>query len=720
MPTVNDILTGYPLSNWGKIGRFTTLLLLLFLVIQVAGASPATIKIEPSYQKAPHGENVTVTISIDPSTNEVFGAQYELYFNTSILHAIAQTQGSFLGQDGVTTTVLLNSVDNTLGKIAYGEFRTGVSYGVTNPGTLASVTFRVTARSGISTLNFSKVLLSTPFAEAIETDIENGTVQVGIPLPCLVTANVSNATISPNGDHHVDCTELRLVFSKSVAATIAIENAAHHKIKELYSNEYIVDPGPVSWCGECRNGTFVPDGTYFVNITMDDRVNPVVYNNTMAITVDATPPSPVNATPTLFIGEIAPFISVNVTDSSNVEEDSVKLYIEELHVFSQKTKIENGYRISYQTEQPYTTGERITARVIAKDSVWNRLNFSWNFSVDGKPPMYSNQTPIGIINNPLPRIAITITDEHGVDPTSIKLYVKGYCVVSESEEIANGFRVSYQTEYPFSDQDLIIAKIVANDTAQNTLDFSWEFMIDTSPPDVVNYSPLGSEVPAAEPIMVIFSEKMNRSSVEEAFSIYPEANGSFSWSDNILYFVPSHLAYGIEYSVFIGSEAQDLAGNCLDGNGDGIAEGSPIDDFFWQFSTTIPFDTGSGTYPSICGEHTGTLTPKIDIAVNQLYTYPSPGTVGHTEYVRIEGNAVNVAASWDNDQGDYHTVKFPHQFTLLANHTYNYTIRTGSYPQIHHVSHLITDTGTISCTEFRDANGNLHVNWIPAIRLEKG
>ena len=720
MLPVNDILAGYPLLNWRSISRIAALLMLFSFVLHAAGASPASITIEPSYQKLPRDENVTITISLDPGTNEVFAAQYELHFNTSILHAIAQTKGSVLSQDGVITTVLLNSVNNTLGKIAYGEFRTGVSYGITNPGTLATITFRVIADSGITTLNFSNVILSTSYAEVIVTNVENGTVEAGVPLPYLVTANVSNATISPNGDHHFDCTELKIVFSKPVATTIAIEDADYRIIKELYSNDSVVDPGPLWWYGEYSNGSIVPDGSYFVNITMDDRVNPLVYNNTISIIVDATPPSASNATPVLFIGEIAPLISIDVTDISNVEEDSLKLYLEDLHVLAQKLKLENGYRISYQTEQPYTNGERITARVIARDSVGNHLEHSWNFSVDGEPPRPSNHSPTGVTNNPLPLIAVDITDDHGVEPTSIRLYVKGYRVVSEREELAHGFRVSYQTDYPFRDRALISARIVANDTARNTLDFSWEFMIDTSPPVVVEYSPVGSDVPVTKTIAVTFNRAMNRSSVEDAFSIHPKASGSFSWSGNVLLFAPSRLAYGTDYTVSMKGDAEDLAGNRLDGNGNGIAEGSPLDDFSWQFSTTIPLDTGPGAYPSISGVHTGTMTPTIDIAVNQLYTYPCPGTGGHTELVSIEGNGINIAASWNGYQGDYHTVKFPEQVTLLANHTYNYTIRTGSYPQVHHVPLLVTDHGTMTCTEFRDANGAPQEKGIPAIRLEKG
>ena len=47
------------------------------------------------------------------------------------------------------------------------------------------------------------------------------------------------------------------------------------------------------------------------------------------------------------------------------------------------------------------------------------------------------------------------------------------------------------------------------------------------------------------------------------------------------------------------------------------------------------FDTGEGTYPSIFGTHRGKIIPDWDITVNKMYTHPSKGTGGHTEYVRI-------------------------------------------------------------------------------------
>ena len=131
------------------------------------------------------------------------------------------------------------------------------------------------------------------------------------------------------------------------------------------------------------------------------------------------------------------------------------------------------------------------------------------------------------------------------------------------------------------------------------------------------------------------------------------------------------------------------------------------------------FDTGFGTYPSISGTHNGTIKLTQTITVNKLYTYSCPGTGGHTEYARIWNNTgLNATATWKGYVGDWHNISFYPSFTLIANETYNYTILTGSYPQIHHTPTLPTANGWINCTDFTDANGRVYDNWIPAIRLE--
>jgi len=124
-------------------------------------------------------------------------------------------------------------------------------------------------------------------------------------------------------------------------------------------------------------------------------------------------------------------------------------------------------------------------------------------------------------------------------------------------------------------------------------------------------------------------------------------------------------------------------------------------------------------YPSIWGTHNGTITTLNEITVHTMYTYPCPGTGGYSEYVRIWGHGIDVNATWDGYAHDWHNITFDEPFsTLEGGKTYNYTIRTGSYPQIIHESSKEVTGGTIDCTKFVDANGKIYYNLIPAIRIE--
>jgi hypothetical protein len=136
-------------------------------------------------------------------------------------------------------------------------------------------------------------------------------------------------------------------------------------------------------------------------------------------------------------------------------------------------------------------------------------------------------------------------------------------------------------------------------------------------------------------------------------------------------------------------------------------------------STKPVFDTGLSEhpYPSMCGTHNGTLTPNQTITVSKLYTYSCPGTCGHTERVTIwNDKGVIVEANWTGYRGDWRNITFD-AVTLVAGETYNYSFCTGSYPQIIHERTANATGGTITCTQFTDANGNVYIDWIPAIIL---
>ena len=130
------------------------------------------------------------------------------------------------------------------------------------------------------------------------------------------------------------------------------------------------------------------------------------------------------------------------------------------------------------------------------------------------------------------------------------------------------------------------------------------------------------------------------------------------------------------------------------------------------------FDTGEGSYPSISGTFTGTITPSRNITVSTLYTYSCKGTGGHTKSIELYEDSTLVAGGvWSGYQDDWHNITFNPVVTLLKGHEYRYVIVTGSYPQIIHESPYYATGGVITCTEFVDINVKRHEGWIPAIRL---
>jgi len=107
-------------------------------------------------------------------------------------------------------------------------------------------------------------------------------------------------------------------------------------------------------------------------------------------------------------------------------------------------------------------------------------------------------------------------------------------------------------------------------------------------PTITSVSPTNAatNVPLATTINATFSEAMDTASAEAAFSITPNVAGTFSWIGNTKAFTPTaNLASSTTYTVTTAATATDLTGNGLDGNANGIAEGSPTDDYTWSFTT---------------------------------------------------------------------------------------------------------------------------------------
>ncbi len=158
--------------------------------------------------------------------------------------------------------------------------------------------------------------------------------------------------------------------------------------------------------------------------------------------------------------------------------------------------------------------------------------------------------------------------------------------------------------------------------------FEWQFSTaaDSSPPRVVSTYPVSGQnnVDLHPTIIVNFSEPIDFDTLETGLTI--SSNG-FVWgqgsgpgfipvldfgamelSGSSLTVSDVSLQYDSTYSITLSGDfstgISDIGGNALDGNGNGVSEGSPIDDYAFNFTTIDP------------------IPPRV------VFTSPSDGEIG--------------------------------------------------------------------------------------------
>jgi hypothetical protein len=150
----------------------------------------------------------------------------------------------------------------------------------------------------------------------------------------------------------------------------------------------------------------------------------------------------------------------------------------------------------------------------------------------------------------------TTTDQAG---STGQLVVKNK-TVSEGGIIASPLTIQiYAEEYNFADNPRTI--YVSSNKSVSFVDLG-----DIVPPTVLSASIADGDrtVQVNQSIIIEFSEPMDRSAAEAAFSISGNVTGTFSWSGNNMTFTPSQsLGYVAYYTVSVNTAASDLNGNTL-------------------------------------------------------------------------------------------------------------------------------------------------------------
>ena len=257
--------------NNAKIGMFSVGLLILLLTATQACATTVSLADET----VEIGGTVTIPIMVNEIT-DYGGGTINIEYDPSVVHVTAVMSSP-------DSQVAAYNPNNTMGLVRISASNV---YGASGDIAFANVEFTA-VETGLTPLDLDVVSLYDRSFNKISATISDGSLTTGAtdPAPYLVTYTISNTTISPNGDGITDDTEIDLEFSEPVDAAILIENAAGVVMKLLYADSDVTYPDAQRWDGRDSDGNIVADGTYHVNVTMDNGVTPLVYDNTRSITV---------------------------------------------------------------------------------------------------------------------------------------------------------------------------------------------------------------------------------------------------------------------------------------------------------------------------------------------------------------------------------------------------------------------------------------------------
>jgi len=185
--------------------------------------------------------------------------------------------------------------------------------------------------------------------------------------------------------------------------------------------------------------------------------------------------------------------------------------------------------------------------------------------------------------------------------------------------------------------------------------FSWEFITSNIPlPKIISYFPVGNFVPIDTNISVTFNTKMDKQSVESAFSIGKKINGTFHWTkDNLtIVFNPEEKLLELtQYYITINNSAHDLLGKPI------------ISTFSWNFST------GDFTPPKIISYSPVGKNVQISTVITIIFN-ESMNETSVIESFSITNN-INGEFHWRNN-----TLIFQPSLNLSYKTAYKVTITT--------------------------------------------
>lgn len=273
-----------------------------------------------------------------------------------------------------------------------------------------------------------------------------------------------------------------------------------------------------------------------------------------------------------------------------------------------------------------TPSTSYTVTVSAKDLAGRELAGATSFSftsggaLDTTPPTLLTSVPANNASDVAVSQSLTLTFSEPMDQGSVTVdetngFDFGIPTWTDDDKVATFEAAPSQ----FSSGTSYEVSITGSDRAGNgmtatVISFTTAEPPDVTAPTVVNSAPAANAtgISTNTSISVTFSEGMNKASVDGAFSISPNVAGTVLWdgTDSLRSFQPSAaLAASTQYTITIGTGAQDKAGNAL---------AAP---FSFSFTTAAAPDT---TAPTITASAPAASATGAARNANIIVTFSEP------------------------------------------------------------------------------------------------
>jgi hypothetical protein len=200
----------------GSTRFFSTLLPFSILTFGLVFVHPVhavtpTVSVYPPTVTASSGQNFNLDIRI-ANVFDLYGWEFKLGWNSTLLDAVNVTEGNFLKQGG--NTFFAKKINNTEGYILIDCTLLGNVPGVSGSGTLATVEFHAEAL-GQSVLDLYGTILINSLEQSIPHIANDGTVTLTDPSP------VGGIWITPN-KLELLAPHIKLALAISIAALLMV------------------------------------------------------------------------------------------------------------------------------------------------------------------------------------------------------------------------------------------------------------------------------------------------------------------------------------------------------------------------------------------------------------------------------------------------------------------------------------------------------------------